>query len=176
LRSVGGIFQGRAGLVICAWEPLRELIKEPALNELIREHWEEAGPHKAAMPLDIAWPELIRYADADIFRVVTARRDGEFLGYMTWWITPHLLQRSTPRAVQGPWNLLGLLGPSVRLLEGLGIVRIEAHLKIGAMKANTTIAAYERLGFEPMDMLLTRVLPAAREERVPVGSDAKAIA
>ena len=144
---------------VYAWESLRELMKEPNLAEMLREHYETSHVHKTAIPLDVDWRSLLQYDDQGILKTCAARRNGEFAGYMQFWLYPHPLFHKTKRAIQGAWNSIACLAPSLRMLKELGIEHVVVHTKNHVVEARPGIAeALKRCGFAPIDTVWSLVL------------------
>ena len=58
----------RHGGLSFGWESCRVLFAEPNLPDLLREHHEELGVHKAEMPLDPDWQRFVQLEDAGLVK------------------------------------------------------------------------------------------------------------
>jgi hypothetical protein len=141
------------------WEKLRDLLREPNVRELIAEHWEESGVDKDECPLAIDWDRYILLEYEGKFRVLTARKDGALVGYMSWFLERPPDYKTTLHGIQGPWNRAGLLAPSLVALKELGVKRVVGHDKLHVAASRGSLApAFERAGFRETERVWYKVL------------------
>ncbi len=84
-----------------SWEKLEVLLSEPNCRELITEYWEELWPYKKEIPLDVDWDLLSRYEADGVFRVWSARVGGTLAGFVSFYIQPYILAKTTILALDG---------------------------------------------------------------------------
>lgn len=99
------------------WETIGELRRD--IGPLAREHWLEVAHHKDKVALDPRWEEYERIERNKGLIVITARRDGELVGYAIWLFQEHLHYRGHTVAM----NDVIYLAPSFRGVSGLRFVR-----------------------------------------------------
>jgi len=151
------------------WEPCRKLFAEPNIRDLLTEHWEELAVTKADCPLDPDFDRFVQLDEAGLFRVWAAR-DGKLLvGYLAFFIQPHLHYRSTLHATEDLFLLSapyrrGLAGyrmftTAIDALRELGVKRCICHTKTHFEAERGGLARFfERLGFVHTDNLYIRIL------------------
>ena len=61
---------------------------EAGLKGLAPDHWEEVANNKDTIPLDIDWERYRALDDDGSLHVLTARDDGELVGYVMHVIAP----------------------------------------------------------------------------------------
>ncbi len=81
------------------WEPLKAVLAEPNVTDLILAYNEELNPLPDVVRVDPDWPELLRRNEAGVFRVWAAHVEGTLAGFITFHIMPHLSFRSTLMAL-----------------------------------------------------------------------------
>jgi len=151
------------------WEPLRVLLREPNVNDLLLEHWHELGVHKAEMPLDPDYDLMLNAEDAGLFKVWTARDDSLLIGYVAFWIRPHVHYKSVQTAIEDLFLLTashrkGLTGyklwkSALEALKEHGVKRVVTHSKVHFAEERGGLARFfQRLGFIQMDQLYSRML------------------
>lgn len=124
------------------WEKFADLKDEPNLTDLLRAHWNELGVHKSRMPLDPDFARFQLLEEGGIFKVWAARTAAArtLVGYIGWFIQPHMHYRSTLTAVDDlflldPQHRRGLAGyrmfeTSLAALRELGVHRALLHEKV----------------------------------------------
>jgi GNAT superfamily N-acetyltransferase len=156
------------------WEPLGKALREPNINDLLRAHWHELAVHKddPRMRLDPDYELMYNAEKVGMFKVWTARdraMNGLLVGYIAFWIRPHVHYKTVRTAVEdlffmSPNYRRGLVGYKlwatvIPALKEHGVHRIVTHSKLHFEKDRGGLAkVFQRLGFEPMDMLYSRML------------------
>ena len=115
------------------WESIEKLLAEPNLRELLTSYWEELSPVKH-LGLDIDWPRIIAWERQFLFRVWAARVDGTLAGFITFFVAPHFLHKSTLFAL----DYGHYLAPAFR----------DTEHRVGARMWWTAKAALKELGVE----------------------------
>lgn len=149
--------------------PVREVLAQPNLHDLLRAHWDELAVHKEAMPLDPDFERFRQLGDMGLFRVWAAMDGPTLVGYMGWFIQPHIHYRSTLTAVEDLFLLSasyrrGLTGyrffaTAIDALRELGVKRVVLHTKTHFEQERGGLARFfERLGFEHTDDLYSRMI------------------
>jgi L-amino acid N-acyltransferase YncA len=67
----------------------------PDITELTVAHWEEVAHDKASRQLDPNWPAFEAMEAGGNLFVMTARADGQLIGYVAAMMQPHLNSRAT---------------------------------------------------------------------------------
>lgn len=151
------------------WEPLRRILAEPNINDLLREHWRELGVHQTEMPLDPDYDRMCALDDAGVFKVWTARDGKTLVGYLAFYVQPHIHYKSTLTAVEDLYMLSashrkGMTGyrmfvTAIEALKELGVRRIYLHTKVHLYKERGGLGHFfERLGFVHTDNFFSRIL------------------
>lgn len=65
------------------------------LQPMLEAQWEEVESNKDELPLDPDYAQYSTLCDADMLQIVTAREEGELIGYLIVFIVPHLHHMST---------------------------------------------------------------------------------
>lgn len=151
------------------WEPLRVILKEPNINDLLLEHWNELAVHKGEMPLDPDYAEMQKAEDLGFFKVWAARDGKCLVGYLAFWVRPHAHYKSTLTAVEDLFMLTashrrGMNGyrmftTALEALRQIGVKRVYLHSKVHFEKERGGLKPmFERLGFTHTDNLYSRML------------------
>ncbi len=152
-----------------SWEPCRTLFAEPNIDELLRSHWDELGVTKEDCPLDPDFKRFMELEDMGLFRVWAARDGPLLVGYLAWFLQPHLHYRTTMHAVEDLFLLAqpyrkGLAGyrmftTAIDALRALGVKRCICHSKVHFQAERGGLAKFfGRLGFRHTDDLWIRML------------------
>lgn len=83
-----------------SWEKLEVLLSEPNCRELITDYWTELWFYKE-IPVDVDWPRLLHFEREGIFKVWAARVDGTLAGFVSFYIQPYVLAKTTILALDG---------------------------------------------------------------------------
>lgn len=151
------------------WEPCRTLFGEANWPDLIDEHWHELGLFHKDCPLDPDYERIIKAEEIGLFRAWAARSDGLLVGYMGWFVQPHIHYRRTLYAVEdlfllsAPYrkglNGYRMFSTALTALKQLGVVRCILHDKVHFASDRGTLAPFlVRLGFVCTDRLWTKIL------------------
>ena len=147
--------------MIFAKEPFRDM--EAELAELAPDHWEEVG--RPDIPLDINWGLLHILEDAGALHVLTARDDGELVGYVIHVAAPathyNIIQACDDGHYLKPeyrkgWAGMRMIRAAEEMLRDLGVKTISYH-----QKTRPDIdkgAVFERLGYELTERIYRKVL------------------
>lgn len=152
---------GDMGVVLFQREPIGSLW--PELLPLATAHWREvrwdldseANPDQA---------KLAAADDAGVYRIFTARQDGELIGYAAYWIAHHT-QNSTSLEADAdaiylrPDRRIGRTGTDLikyadEALRAMGVRMVYQHVR-GARDFGPVL---ERLGYEPIETVYARKL------------------
>jgi len=76
------------------WEKLATMHAE--MVDCTVSQWHESGTDHEDVPLDVDWNRYQAIEDAGAFRLLSARRDGILAGYAAFFISDHLMYRTTP--------------------------------------------------------------------------------
>ena len=131
----------------------------PEASELLKLHWDEVAPYKDLFTLN---PDLERYQrleDQGSLCVITAREEGTLIGYIVMVVAPNLHYKQALCATDDihfvhPDYRKGSLGSrlivtAVALMKKAGVKVMFLRTKV----ANSHGLLFERLGFEPLDMV-----------------------
>ena len=115
-------------------------------------------------PFDPDWDAYDRMAQAGMLRTITVRNDAELIGYIVFYIQPHLHYKSCLTAYEDvyyvkPEYRKGRIGIKMfqyaeMALKRIGVNRIIVHTKIHL--DNTKLLEY--LGYSWSDKLFTKVI------------------
>ena len=162
--------------IIFGWESLKVALSAPNVMELLKEHHEELGVHKAEIPLDPDFDGYRALEECGRLRAFTARADGRLVGYITYVLGPALHYRSSYHAVEDliflePEHRRGGLGSRL-LIEGekavlelaraagYPYVRFMNHIKRHHDEAREGGMSrfYARHGYEHTDSIVCKVV------------------
>lgn len=109
----------------------------PGIASLLLEHHRES---RETLPFDPDTASLRALDLAGAMKITTARRDARLIGYITWFLAPHLQSRGIITASQGPWFVtaserhssigLRLFRESLQVLRTCGVSRVFPHWQI----------------------------------------------
>ncbi|HEY2538226.1 MAG TPA: GNAT family N-acetyltransferase [Stellaceae bacterium] len=133
---------------------------------LLQRHWEEIALDKASVPLDPDWDRYREFDKKNGLSVVTARVNGELVGYCCMILSMGLHYKTTPEAIMDIFWLApevrGRMG-GVRLfravekeLQRLGIRRVNVGSKLHKDVSRLFLA----LGYQPIEMWFSKLLEA----------------
>ena len=151
------------------WESCRVLFAEPNLGELLMAHWNELGLHHENCPLDPDFERFIELEDLGLFKVWAGRDGDKLVGYLGFFIQPHLHYRTTLHAAEDLFLLAkpyrkGLAGyrmftTAIDALRELGVKRCILHAKVHFEAERGGLAKFfQRLGFTHTDELFIKIL------------------
>lgn len=155
--------------VTFGWESCKRLFADPALPALLRAHWDELAVTKDDCPLDPDYLRCIQLEEAGLFHVWAARNGGALVGYLAFFVQPHLHYKSTLHAVEDLFLLAkpyrrGLVGyrmftTALAALDELGVKRVICHSKTHFEASRGGLGKFfTRLGFAHTDNLWIKVL------------------
>jgi L-amino acid N-acyltransferase YncA len=155
--------------VTFGWDPARRLFAEPNVAALLRAHWDELAVHKDQMRLDPDFDRIVQLDEAGLFRIWAARDEGQLVGYLAFFVQPHLHYRSTLTAVEDLFLLAkpyrrGLTGyrmftTAIDALRELGVKRVICHSKVHFETERGGLDKFfQRLGFIHTDNFWSRML------------------
>lgn len=151
------------------WEPLARLLAEPNVNDLLQAHWNELGVHKDEMPLDPDYEFMLKANETNFFMCWAARDGKTLVGYICFWVKPHMHYKSTLTAVEdlymlSPSHREGMTGyrmftTAIEALRQRGVKRLMLHTKVHLYKERGGLDKFfERLGFQHTDNVWSRML------------------
>lgn len=126
-------------------------------------HYDELCVTKE-FPFDPDWDAYDRMAQAGMLRTITVRNDAELIGYIAFFIQPHLHYKSCKMAFEDVYYLKpeyrkGRIGIKMfqyaeMALKRIGVNRINIHTKVHL--DNTRLLEY--LGYNFTDKIFTKVI------------------
>lgn len=127
-------------------------------------HWRELALHQEQIPLSIDEAKYETLDKADILLILTARDEGELVGYYLWFLMPH-----PHYSTSGPMGLTDMYFVLPEYRRGVGarlFIASEAELrKRGIVKAITSCKLHqnhqvflEKLGWELSDLTFVKLL------------------
>lgn len=147
------------------WEPVDQLLKEAGTQDIIKAMWEELGPLKEGVPLDVDYARKSALEKGGAYRVWVARKDGVIAGFIEFQLVNHLNYKSTLFAFdQGHY-----LSPAYRGKDWAGIKMWESAcdalrqlgVKVVIAHDNAVLplnAFFARMGFSLRGALFAKVL------------------
>jgi len=133
------------------------------LKEIIKDHYEELSVTKA-YPLDPDWDAYKQILDAGRLKFVTCKEDGKLIGYIIYFVMPHLHYKTCLTAFEDIYFLkkeyrkgrvgIRLFQYAEKMLKEQGINRIIYNTKVHS--DNTSL--FEYLGYSFMDKVFTKLL------------------
>lgn len=135
----------------------------PELEKIFPEHYEELCVTK-----DYQWePNYEAYqqlASAGLLRTITCRANGELIGYIVFYITPHLHYKSCITATEDVYFVkkeyrrgrvgIKLFQYAEQVLKDRGVNRIVMHTKVHLDNSRL----FEYLGYHQTDKIFTKML------------------
>lgn len=120
-------------------EPLRDNIG--IVIDLVKKHYEEVTLHKEIKKLDPDWDRYLKLEALSQFVFLTARDDGEMVGYCSMFVMPHIHYKDTLCATNDAIYLLPeyrktdvgpkLIGYAEKIAKVMGCQHIVWHIKYG---------------------------------------------
>lgn len=149
------------GVVLFQREPICTLW--PELLPLAQAHWREVR-WDLDSEIDLDQEKLAAADDAGVYRVFTARQDGELIGYANYWIAHHT-QNSTSLEADAdgiylrPDRRRGRTGTELikfadEALRAMGVRTVYQHVR-GARDFGPVLT---RLGYDPIELVYARKL------------------
>jgi GNAT superfamily N-acetyltransferase len=143
---------------------------------LIRPHWNEVGTHRDVLRLDPDHERYRRLAAAGMLHILTARLDGEVVGYVFLIIGPHARDKGATVAKDDVYYVR----PDCRRLR-LGVAFIEEILSYVGDKAHVVMLTEKlrrrargaarplesgylaRFGFTPVELMWSKIIRPPHE-------------
>ena len=133
------------------------------LEQIFPEHYEELCVTKD-FPLEPDYDGYRRLAQAGMLRCITCRIDGDLIGYIVFYIQPHLHYKSCKTAFEDIYYVkkefrkgrigIRLFQYAEKVLKEHGVNRIIMHTKIHLDNSRL----FEYLGYKHTDKLYTKLL------------------
>jgi GNAT superfamily N-acetyltransferase len=133
------------------------------LKEVIKDHYEELSVTKT-FPLDPDWEAYKQILDVGRLKFVTCKEDGVLIGYIIFFVMPHLHYKTCLTAFEDIYFLKkeyrkGRIGLKMfqfaeKLLKEQGINRIIYNTKVHSDNSSL----FEYLGYSFMDKVFTKLL------------------
>jgi len=134
-----------------------------ALKEIIQDHYEELSVTKT-FPLDPDWEAYKQILDAGRLKFVTCKEDGKLIGYIIFFVMPHLHYKTCLTAFEDIYFLKkeyrkGRVGIRMfqfaeKMLKEQGVQRILYNTKVHSDNSSL----FEYLGFKLVDKVFTKLL------------------
>ena len=151
------------------WEPLRQLVRDDALEALLINHWREVAADQARIPLCPDWDRAFALEEMGVLRCAAMRREGKLIGYNAFHVAPHIHYASTLFAVNDVifvdrWERgaagVKLVRGTEAMLKALGVVKIIYHTKAKVLvgrgkKVGDLLAA---LGYDHFESLYAKLI------------------
>lgn len=147
------------------WEPLETLLDE-GLADLVQQHWEEIALDRSVIPLDVDWDRKLHLEATGAWKVFTARRGLDLLGYISFYIHESAINYRTTRYIHDdvfwlcPSERRGLTG--YRLLQkSIAALpkpsKLQMKVKLGFENGRVG-KLLERLGLRPIETVYSAYL------------------
>jgi len=147
------------------WEKFAALARE--IVPLWQRHWEEIAHDRDSIPLDPDFDQYYRLDLENVLHILTARVDGELVGYTFSLIGPHLHYRSTRTAHtemfwlapehRSGWTGVRLLRLTRRGLKDRGVKLHTINIKLSF--ANGRVAKLlSRMGYTAVDLTMRQII------------------
>ncbi len=149
-------------------EKLADLLKEPALKELILSHYAEASDPDINIPPNPDWPRLLKHEKRGWFKVWTARDGKQLIGYRCYYLDYEPTTQAMG-AVEGPYYLdpeyregnIGykLMFGAEPLLKDRGVRRVIGHFPLATYQTRGgLLPLFERAGYKPFEIRVAKRL------------------
>jgi len=135
----------------------------PKLQEVIKDHYEELSVTKE-FPLDPDWDAYKSLLDINRLKFITCKDNEELIGYIIFFIAPHLHYRTCLTAFEDIYFLkkeyrkgrtgLKLFQFAEKTLKNQGINRVIYNTKVHSDNS----ALFEYLGYKFVDKVFTKLL------------------
>jgi len=141
--------------------PLLEFLNE--LMDIFPEHYEELSVTKE-FELEPDYESYKRMAEAGMIRCITCRNNKDLIGYIVFFVTPHLHYKSCKTAVEDIYYVkkeyrkgrvgIRLFQYAETALKRIGVQRIVMHTKVHLDNSKL----FEYLGYKMTDKVFTKML------------------
>lgn len=135
----------------------------PDFRRLCVRHWEEIALNKDIIPLDPDWHRYEAMANDGILECISARKNGELIGYQIFIVVPHLHYKSSITAHSDVLYLVpearkGMLGVRLmkkgcEVLQKRGVQKVVQNVKLHSDWGRIL----ERMGFDPIERIYSKV-------------------
>lgn len=133
------------------------------LKEIIKDHYEELSVTKE-FPLDPNWDAYLDILNAGKLRYITCKDDGKLIGYIIYFIMPHLHYKTCLTAFEDIYFLkkeyrkgrtgLKMFQFAEKILKEQGIQRVIYNTKVHQDNS----AMFDYLGYKFIDKVFTKLL------------------
>jgi len=133
------------------------------LKKVIVEHYEELSVTKE-FPLDPDWDVYLHLWQGGRMKFITCKQDGELIGYVIFFISPHLHYKTCLTASEDIYflkkeyrkgrNGLRMFQFAEKLLKEMGVNRIVYNTKVHLDNSKL----FEFMGFKCIDKVFTKLL------------------
>jgi len=133
------------------------------LKEIIKDHYEELSVTKE-FPLDPDWDVYKKLLDSGSLRFITCKDDGKLIGYIIFFVYPHLHYRTCLTAFEDIYFLkkeyrkgragIKMFQFAEKVLKGYGINRVIYNTKVHSDNSSL----FEYLGYKFVDKVFTKLL------------------
>ena len=133
------------------------------MDELFPAHYEELCVTKE-FDYEPDYDAYKRMAEAGMLRCITCRADGELIGYIVFFITPHLHYKSCITAMEDIYFVgkdyrkgrvgIKLFQYAEKVLKERGVQRIVMHTKVHLDNSRL----FEYLGYKMTDKVFTKMI------------------
>ena len=133
------------------------------LKEIIKDHYEELSVTKT-FPLDPDWEAYKQLLDIGRLKFITCKDDGKLVGYIIFFISPHLHYKSCLTAFEDIYFLkkeyrkgrtgIRMFQFAEKVMKELKVDRLIYATKVHADNSSL----FEYFGFKLMDKVFTKML------------------
>jgi len=134
-----------------------------ALKEIIKDHYEELSVTKT-FPLDPDWDAYKQLLDIGRLKFITCKDDGKLVGYIIFFISPHLHYKSCLTAFEDIYFLkkeyrkgrtgIRMFQFAEKVMKELKVDRLIYATKVHSDNSSL----FEYFGFKLMDKVFTKML------------------
>jgi GNAT superfamily N-acetyltransferase len=149
-------------------EPFYVIARE--LPPLFKQHWRELGRDRDEVILDPNWDQFMADSIAGRLQVLTARAGTELVGYIFYFVGPHLHYKSTLHAhvdmywldpqYRHGWTGLRMFRAYDDELKRLGVVRsyLAENLSFKGKHGRRMRVILKRFGYRPCDVMYRKIV------------------
>ena len=158
---------GSTSSLIYQWENFRVIARE--LPPLFKRHWKEIALNQEHIPLDPDWDRYFALDLAGVLRCLTVRDGPTLVGYIFFFVFPHLHYASTcwaqsdifwldPLYRQG-WTGIRMFKTAEKQLQQWGVRVVTINVKLHFEASRGTIGKLlERLGYKPVETIYSKFI------------------
>lgn len=128
------------------------------LRPLFDINFMEIEEYTEDIPLDVDWDRYIELDDLSVLILITARNDGELIGYFMAFVTSHLHHKTVKMCASDVFYIREeyrgggagreLLGAAISEMRDMGVVRMVLTHKT----AHNLTPLFAQLGFSPFEL------------------------